>query len=460
VDATTELLSTYVHDLDLQRLDAAAAHEAVRSLVDAVACALGGFPSEPATIARRLAGRATGDPGAGVIGIGRDTVPELAAFANAVMVRYLDCNDVYFSDRGNGAHPSDMIPAVLAGAQAAGADGPAVLTGIVAAYEVLTWLCDAAPFVNLGGWDYGTFTVVGAACGAGKAMGLDRNELANAVSLAAVSNVALGAVRLGALSMWKGAASAHATKAGLFAAQLAAEGMTGPAEPFDGPAGVWEKLAGTPVDAADHPIGEAPAGICRTSRKRFPCQSHTQGPIGVTLAVRPDVDDPADVTAVRLWTYGTAVTYGASPARWDPTTRETADHSIPYLVATALVDGDITPASFGPDQLSRPDTRRLLSVMSVDEDKAYSGRFPDDEPCRIEVDLASGRTLGAELVHPLGHRANPLTDRQIDDKLHRLAPALPDDRRRRALDVLWGLDTLADVDDLFAALRLTPADPD
>lgn len=454
MDATTELLSTYAYELACDSLDRAAAYEAVRSLVDSVGCAFGGFHSEPGDIARRLARRATGEPGAGIIGTSWESVPELAAFANTVMVRYLDCNDVYFSNRGNGAHPSDMIPAVLAAAQVTGADGRAVLSGIVAAYEVLTWLCDTAPFTNMGGWDYGTFTVIGAACGAANVMRLDRSAFAHAISLAAVSNVALGAVRWGALSMWKGAASANATRAGLFAAQLAADGMTGPAEPFDGPAGLWDKLAGSSVDAGRYPIGGIPSGINRCSRKRFPSQSHTQGPIEVALALHPDLE-ATEVTAIRLWTYRTAVAYGASSARWNPTTRETADHSIPYVVATALLDGDVTPTSFEPDLLARSETRRLLSVMSVDEDPTYTDRFPNEEPCRIEVTLASGKRLEADLVHPLGHRNNPLTDQQIDDKLHRLTPDLPGDRRQAALKVLWGIEQEPDIGDLFADLDLT-----
>jgi 2-methylcitrate dehydratase len=215
MDRTTDLLSTYATRLTYQDLPSAVVHQVKRTLVDTFGCALGAFSAEPSTIARRLASRVTSNMPSRILGTKDDSAPDMAGFANGVMVRYLDCNDSYFSP--GGGHPSDMIPAILAMADPLGCDGQTVITAIAVAYEVFCRLSDQVVIGDLG-WDQGTFSVIGAASGAGKAMGLDRQAMSQALSLAVVPNLALGVTRLGELSMWKGCAAACATRAGIFAA--------------------------------------------------------------------------------------------------------------------------------------------------------------------------------------------------------------------------------------------------
>ena len=232
MDRTTELLSHYACQLTYQDIPPEVVHQVKRTLIDTLGCALGAFTAEPSVIARRLANRVSSSTPSRILGTTDVSAPDLAGFANGVMVRYLDCNDAYFSP--GGGHPSDMIPAVLAMADPLGCDGRTVITAIVLAYEVFCRLSDEVVVGDFG-WDQGMFSVIGAACGAGKVMGLDRHAMQQALSLAIVPNLPLGVTRVGELSMWKGCAAACATRAGIFAAQLAQEGMTGPAAPFDGP---------------------------------------------------------------------------------------------------------------------------------------------------------------------------------------------------------------------------------
>src|SRR5262245_46501480 len=171
-----------------------------------------------------------------ILGTRDNSAPDMAGFANGVMVRYLDYNDSYFSP--GGGHPSDMIPAVLALADPLGRDGRTVMTAIVLAYEVFCRLFDQVAAGELG-WDQGIFSVIGAASAAGKVMGLDRQSMAQALSLAVVPNLPLGVTRSGELAMWKGCAAASATRAAIFAVQLAHQGMTGPEAPFEGRRGLW-----------------------------------------------------------------------------------------------------------------------------------------------------------------------------------------------------------------------------
>ena len=186
MDHTTELLSTYACRLTYQDLPPEVVHQVKRTLVDTFGCALGAFSAEPSTIARRLASRVTSNMPSRIIGTKDGSAPDMAGFANGVMVRYLDCNDSYFSP--GGGHPSDMIPAILAMADPLGCDGQTVITAIALAYEVFCRLSDQVVIGDLG-WDQGTFSVIGAACGAGKAMGLDRQAMSHALSLAVVPNL-------------------------------------------------------------------------------------------------------------------------------------------------------------------------------------------------------------------------------------------------------------------------------
>jgi 2-methylcitrate dehydratase len=365
-------------------------------------------------------------------------------------VRYLDCNDSYFSP--GGGHPSDMIPAVLAMADPVGCDGQTVITAIVLAYEVFCRLSDQVVAGDFG-WDQGIFSVIGAACGAGKVMGLDRKAMDQAISLAIVPNLPLGVTRVGELSMWKGCAAACATRAGIFAAQLAQEGMTGPAEPFDGPRGLWDQSIGQQIALDQFGGGPEPFGIAATSFKFFPSQIHTQGPIGLALELRSQVP-AAEIAAIRIRTYRAAVRSAATdPQKWDPQTRETADHSIPYLVATAFQDGAVTSASFTNERIHSPALRQLMSKMTIEEDPEFTERFPEELTCWMEITNTSGQRCNAETAYPKGHRQNPLKDEELEAKFrHLAADTLPEPQCRAALTQLWSLEQAPNLRALFDSL--------
>jgi len=450
MDRTTDLLSTYACRLTYQDLPAEVVHQVKRTLIDTVGCALGGFHAEPSVIARRLASRVTSTMPSRILGTSDDSAPDMAGFANGVMTRYLDCNDSYFSP--GGGHPSDMIPAILAMASPLGSDGQTVVTAITLAYEVFCRLSDEVVAGDLG-WDQGIFSVIGAACGAGKVLGLDQQAMTHALSLAIVPNLPLGVTRVGELSMWKGCAAACATRAGIFAAQLAQEGMTGPAEPFDGPRGLWEQAVGQPVALQQLGSGREPFRITGTSFKFFPSQIHTQGPIGLALELHPQVGR-SEIAAIRVRTYHSAVRSAATdPQKWDPQTRETADHSIPYLVATAFQDGAVTPESFMPEKIRNPALRQLMSKMTVEEESTFTQHFPQELNCWIEVTTTSGQRFTAETAYPKGHQQNPLKDAELDAKfLHLAAGILPEPQCRTALTHLWSLEEAPNLQALFDSL--------
>jgi 2-methylcitrate dehydratase len=450
MDATTEYLSDYACRLSHPDLGGETVHQVKRTLIDTLGCGLGAIDGEPAAIARRLASRVQGDPPARILGTGQRTSMDLAAFANTALVRYLDCNDTYAA-RGTG-HPSDMIPAVLAVAEGQRADGRAVIGAITVAYEVFCRLADQVP---LKGWDQGMFVAIGAACGAGKILGLDRPAMGHAISIAITSGVPLGVTRIGELSMWKGCATAAAVRTGVSSAQLAADGMTGPGGPFEGRDGLWQHLGIEAPKWGPFGGGSEPFRITATSFKAYPSVVHTQGPIGLVLELRPRVS--ADqVQSARVATYGDAIRRTATEAeKWDPKTRETADHSIPFLVAAAWQDGAVTPATYTAPRIQDPALRPLMGKLTVVEEPEFTRRYPAESCTRIEVTTVDGRRLTAETSHPKGHRDNPLTDAEVETKFRGLASdALGAAGCDRVLADAWNLDKAPTLDRLLADLAV------
>ena len=298
-----------------------------------------------------------------------------------------------------------------------------------------------------------SFSVIGAACAAAKVMGLDQQEMANAIALAAVPNIPLRVTRVGELSMWKGCATASATRAGIFAAQLASEGMTGPFEPFEGRKGLWESAIGRSVQLDEFGGANQPFRIMNSAFKFYPSQVHTQAPVGLAVELHSQLQ-LSDIESIHIRGYqGQISSASTEPEKWDPKTRETADHSIPFLVAVALQDGEVTPASFTETRISDPTLRPLIGKMTMEEDPTFTERYPWELNCLIEITTKSGETKVAATSYPKGHRNNPLDDSEVSDKFRRLAtPTITDQQCEQALELLWSLEHLPTLDDVFDSL--------
>jgi 2-methylcitrate dehydratase len=437
MDATTERLARYVSSLRYEDLSAGAIHEAKRHLIDSLGCAMGGYGSEPAEIARRVAPAWNGAPSARILGEERTTTPEAAAFANSVMIRFLDANDTYIT-RGSG-HPSDMLGALLAAAESRESSGRDLLLATVAGYEVFGALADQVPLRDRG-WDQGVFVAPASAAGAGQLLGLSPEQMANALAIAVTANVATRQTRAGDLAMWKGCATAVAAKAGLFAAQLAKAGMTGPTAAFEGRHGMWEQVTG-PFELGPLGGGEGSFAIERTNFKFVATEYHAQAPVALALDLRHKVG-VAEIEAVDVRIYAMAHSeIGSEPAKWDPQTRETADHSLPYMLAVALTDGQVGPASFEPERFLDPALRPLMNRIRVLEHAEFTGRFPQALVSEIEIRTRAGGRFVERAEYPKGHAKNPMTDADVVTKFRDLsAPMLQGAQADAALEALWRLD--------------------
>ena len=444
MDSIVARIAEFANALHYTDLTATDIHECTRRVVDTFGCGLGAFHAEPSRIARAMALRVGVKSGAHVLGTAHRTLPELAAFANSTMGRYLDANDTY---PGGGGHPSDVMGAVLSVAEATGADGRTAITAITLAYEVYHHLFQAVVMRDKG-LDHVFYTAVGSAVGAARVLGLDRTRMAQAISLAITPNLALEATRRGELSMWKGGAAGNAVRNGTFAALLAAEGMTGPEKPIEGAHGLWE-LVGK-FDLGPFAGGGRPFMLNEANIKYFLSEYHSQAPITLALQLQPQVA-VEDIESITIYTYWfTWSEIGSEPEKWRPTTRETADHSLPYMIAAVMIDGRFSDDIFSDERLRDPRIYRLIDKIAIKEDPEFSRQFPNSIPCRIEIVTRNGQRKVAVGDYPRGHFRNPMTDDEVSAKFRDLAGrVLPRVRVDQALNRLWGLEEATDLGAIF-----------
>lgn len=444
MDNVENVLTSFTEALSFRDIDSQVLHAVKRRFIDAIGCALGAFNAEPVAVARNMASRVQSSPGATVMGTRMKTSIELAVFANTAMIRCLDFNDDYFGK--DGPHPSDTIGAVLAAAEALHADGESFISGVVVSYEVLCRLADAVGLRDLG-WDYVTFTAVAAAMGAGKILGLSKRQLRDAISLAAVPNCALGQTRLGELSMWKGLASANACRNGIFAAQLAKEGVTGPQKSFAGNNGIERQITG-PLDLSS--FGSPPLRAGVVYLKNWPVFYTAQLPLQTALAIREKLAID-EISSITVESYKRLLGRGSTdPERWRPASRETADHSLPFCVAAALLDGEVTLASFESERFLDADVIELMAKIELREDPDFTRQYPEVWNCRITVHRRSGEPVVVQLAYPKGHPKNPMTDAEVEEKFMRLAePLLMRHQCQAFFDFAWRLEKSDDVEKLF-----------
>jgi 2-methylcitrate dehydratase len=406
--------------------------EAVSRWLDTLACAIGALGEPAPAIARRAAERASGGHGLELIGGGRST-PDWTAFSDGVHIRYLDCNDTYLSLEP--AHPSDNWSAIRAVGELARRPGSEWIAAAAVAYEVQCRLCDAAS-IRSRGWDHVTYGTLSSCLAAARLLGLDPRQTVYALGIAGTIGTALRLTRAGELSMWKGCAFASAARSGVFAALLAADGMTGPAPLFEGEMGFFEQVSGPfSIDTLGGP-GDGDWMLPRTSIKFVPAEYHSQSAIAAAFALRPRIGDPRRIRSIRVDTFRVAVEIIAKdPEKWRPRTRETADHSLPYCTAVALVDGEITARQFTPERLADPALLDLVARTQVVEDRAYTAMYPMHTPNRIVVTLDDGQTIEQEYVDPPGHDKNPLTPEGLRAKFDSLVtPELDADAGRAIWD--------------------------
>lgn len=399
-------LARFVTGAHYAQLSAKAVEQLKIRVLDTLGVAIGALDAAPLIAIRQLTESLGGNGAATLIG-GGASAPDRAAFYNTALSRYLDFMDSYLAP-GETNHPSDNIGAVLAAAESAGASGKDFLTAVAVAYQIHTRLSDVAP-VRARGFDHtvqGAYAVAGAVS---KALGLSAEQTANAMAISGTANNALRVTRTGNLSHWKGLAYPQVGKEGTHAALLASVGITGPEAVFEGNKGFKETIAG---DFTIDWSAEDLESVRHTIIKKHNAEIHSQSAIDAAIEIARQADLRAEaIRAVRIKTFQVAfdiIGGGEEGDKRTIRTKEEADHSLPYMVAAALLDGEVQPAQYAPERITGADVQALLKKVTVTPDAGYSARFPNEMPSRVEVELSDGQVLSAEAASYRGFHSNPL----------------------------------------------------
>ena len=449
-----ETLSNYATTLAYEDLPDETVHLAKRFIIDTLGCAIGGYSSEPARVAREMAGMVSSTHPVTVMGSGQQSSLDLASFANGVAIRYLDFNDGYTSSESG--HPSDSIAASLSATEAAGGSGKTLILSTVLAYEVFCRLCDTVDIKPR--FDHVTVGGTASTLAAARALGLSQDQALQALNLNVASNLALYQTRIGDVSMWKGCAYANATRNAMFAVMLAQRGITGPSPVYEGAGGYFNAVTGRPFELEALGGTGQPFKIAECSIKRFPLGQYSQTIAQAALEVReqmPDSIAPDGVAEVNIATLQTAVNIMAGdPEKWRPANRETADHSMPYTAAVALLYGVVESRHFDDEFLFDERLLELVGKVNVSVSEEANRRVPEAMLCDLEVATTSGQKYSAQVAYHKGHYKNPLTDAEVEDKFRSLESEHLADRQTDALlDCLWRIDEAADLGELFRLLQ-------
>jgi 2-methylcitrate dehydratase len=428
-----------------------AAREALKiRVLDSLGCAFGAMRGEPVRMIRQDISEFGGNPLCTLIGEGK-TSPDRAAFYNGALIRYLDFNDSYLAP-GETCHPSDNIGAVLAASEYALASGRQFLTALAVAYQVQCRLSDEAP-VRVRGFDHTTQGAFASAAGTAKALSLPAPRIANALGISGTANNALRVTRTGELSHWKGLAYPDTAFNGLRAAFLAMRGVTGPREVFEGNKGWCQTIAG---DFELEWPKENLERVLRTIIKKYNAEIHSQSALdGIIELMRERGFTGGDIDRIRIDIFDVAHLIIGGGVEGDKTivrTKEEADHSLHYMVAAAALDGQVMPAQYEPERITRSDVQSLLRRVNVVANPEYSKRFTDEHCCRITVTMKEGRFFTKEKVDYEGFHTRPMSWERVREKFEGLAEDVIDSARREEIvDAVKRLDGIA-VKDLMSLL--------
>lgn len=451
-----EELAAFVVRARFEDLSQEACQQLKIHIIDALGCAFGALEGPPIRLIRTQLADFGGNPLASLIGGGNKSAPDRAALYNSALVRYLDYNDSYIA-RNETCHPSDNLGAVLTASEYAHRSGKEFLTALALAYQVQCRLSDVAP-VRARGFDHTTQGAYAVAAGVAKALGLQQSGVANAIAISGTAYNALRVTRTGRLSNWKGLAYPDMAASATQAAFLAMRGVTGPLEVFEGNKGLMEAITGPfKLDWGQENL----EAVRRTSVKKYNAEFHSQSTLEGILELRQARQlQPDAIERVKIEIFDVAyhiIGGGEEGNKQLVRSKEEADHSLPYMVAVALLDGEVSPAQYTPERIAREDVQNLLRRVVIEPDEALSKQFPARMPCRIQINLQDGQQLRSEKEDYEGFYTRPLSWEQAISKFeHLAAPFTTPEQRAALLETVGHLETY-DVARLTELLRGVPA---
>jgi 2-methylcitrate dehydratase len=419
-------------------------HEVKRYLYDSVGCAYGGYHTRDVRILRDIYSDMGGKAESTLIGFG-DKMPAVnATLVNALMIRALDFNDIYWKE--DPSHPSDIIPAALSVGEMVNASMKEVIVGIVLAYEFEMRLCEfGKPGVRERKWHHATLTQFVSPIVAGKLLGLSVDKMVNAIGISGCHSHTIGCPTAGKLTMMKNTVDPMATQAGVFAALMADKGYSGTEAVFEGKEGLMDVFG--PSWDTDKLLGDLGGKfkILDCSMKAFPTEALTHTHITTTLKVIKDNDiKPEDIEEVTLTTIARACDILFDPHKYRPESRETADHSLPYCIAAAIVDRQITTQTFSDEKLKDPRIWNVIDKIKGEASVEFEQMFPAKQPSRVKVRTKDGKEFSAYLEYPKGDPREPMTEDDLKAKFNALsAGLLTPERQEKVKKMIFSCENMS-----------------
>ncbi|HXW93880.1 MAG TPA: MmgE/PrpD family protein [Terriglobales bacterium] len=450
----TAEMARWAASLEYRDLSPEAVYQAKRFLLDSVGCALGGYQQHDVRILLQVLEECAGRGPATVVGTGRRMDPVSASLVNALMIRVMDYNDIYWKQ--DPSHPSDIFPAAMACCERAGSDGKELIVGLVLGHEFEMRFCEAAfPGIRERGWHHATLTAFVSPLVAGRALHLGWEQMQHAVGISASRQATLGAVTAGKLTMMKNTVDPFATQSGVLAALMAEKGYTGPEHVLDGKEGLTRVLGPEwKLNLLSDGLGES-WRITQCGMKAFPTEALTHTPISAVLdLVKANDLRPDEVRQVEIRSLARAADILSDASKYDPRSKETADHSLPYVIAAALVERQVTPAQFTPEKIMDPTIRAQLKKVEVVADPEIEKLFPALQRVVVNLTTTDGRHLTRQLDYPKGDPRNPLTDAEVEEKFAALAEGvLSSGAQKKLREAIWNLEKISSLGQLMALMK-------
>jgi 2-methylcitrate dehydratase len=440
-------MAEFAQNLKFEDLPDEVVHEAKRFLIDSLGCAFAAVNNEDMQAMYRFTEKLGGTPEATVIGTGHKTNAPNAALMNCLLVRALDYNDIYWEQ--DPSHPSDIICAGLAAAEAMGKNGKDFIISMVIAYELeMRWCHAADPGIREVGWHHASLTQFVSPLVAGRMYDLDVDQLVAAVGISGSSHFTLGGVVAGHLTNMKNTADPMAAQAGVYAAMMAKEGYSGPVEVLEGKEGLFEVLSNVTwlPEELTKGLGEEFL-ITRCGYKAFPTEALTHQPISATLEAREKLGITyEDVEEVLVETTTRGADILSDPSKYKPDTRETADHSLPYVIATAVVEGNVLPEAFTMESIKDPRKWEILPKIKVVADPEIDALFPGVKRARVTITTKDGRSATSLTDYAKGAPENPLSDEEIIAKFKaNSAGVISEKKMEEVLEQTWALEKIENI---------------
>jgi 2-methylcitrate dehydratase len=453
-----ELMAAFASGARFEALGSDTRQQLKIRIVDALGCGLGALHGEPIRMIREYINELGGTGSCTLIG-GGSTDVDRAALYNSALIRYLDFNDSYLA-RGETCHPSDNLGAILAAGEYIGATGRDLMTALAVAYQVQCRLCDVAP-VRARGFDHTVQGAYGVAAGVSRILKLDPSQTANAIAISGTAFNALRVTRTGKLSHWKGLAYPNLAACCTRATLLARHGITGPLEVIEGEKGLMDAITGCfQVSWSGEDLG----CVGRTTVKKYNAEIHSQTAIEAVLTLlRRYQFSSTDIKRVDVEIFDVAYNIIGGGEEGDKTTvstKEQADHSLPYVLAVAILDGQVMPEQYEQERIRRADVQALLGKVSVQPGKLFSDRFPNEMPCRVKITLKDGRVLEQETKDYEGFFTRPMSWEMAIQKFNEIATPYASAAQRTAVaDAVANLEQVS-VRELMERLGAVGPDSD